>query len=187
MDDPQDEKPPIFESLTDPARAREFARKSKKAKIEERRRIVAANLVAGLNYRDIANALDVSVGTVTSDVKAIMAVWKAAQQQDATDWIALELRRLDAALNAIMPAIQEGHLGAIDRLLAIQARRARYIPNLEQPVKVAPTDPSGTQAYAPSIDPAARAQDALRLAELFGIVRPASGAGDDDAAPDSGG
>jgi len=42
------------------------------AEAEERRRKIAANLLAGLNYRDMAEALNIGIGTISGDVKMIL-------------------------------------------------------------------------------------------------------------------
>jgi len=42
------------------------------AEAEERRKKVAANLLAGLNYRDMAEALNIGIGTISGDVKMIL-------------------------------------------------------------------------------------------------------------------
>ena len=53
---------------------------TKKAEIENRRtEVVAANLLAGLNYRDMASGLDVSLGTIANDVKIILGRWQKEQ------------------------------------------------------------------------------------------------------------
>jgi len=101
-------------------------KKSEEVAREERRRKVAVNLLAGATYREIAEALDCSVGTVANDVKLILGRWKREQVTDTTDYIDLECRRLDLALNAIWPKVRDGNLMAIDRLLSIMNRRAKY-------------------------------------------------------------
>lgn len=62
---------------------------------------------------------------------------------------ALEAARLDAATLAIWPKVQDGHLGAIDRLLRIMERRSRLF-GLDAPTRIAPTDPSGEKEFSGS-------------------------------------
>lgn len=102
-------------------------RGSKKAEIERRRRAVITNLLAGLTYREIADGLGVSLGTVAKDVKAILTRWQREQVQGAGEHVQLELRRLDVGLNAIWGKVRAGDMAAIDRMLRIMDRRARYL------------------------------------------------------------
>lgn len=104
-----------------------MSRKTQQAKIEIRRKKVAANLTAGLNYRDMADALDVSLATVAGDVKAIVKRWQAEQVSSVDQWAQLESHRLDRAINAIWDKVQEGDLGALDRMLKIMERRAKLL------------------------------------------------------------
>ena len=112
-----------------------MSKKAEEARREVRRKSVAANLLAGLNYRQMADALGVSLGTIASDVRIIMGRWQREQVDDTEDYVALELRRLDMALNAIWDDVAEGKYGAIDRLLKIGERRARLL-GLNRPTKV---------------------------------------------------
>jgi hypothetical protein len=102
--------------------------KQQELEIENRRKIVAANLLAGLNYRDMAAQLNVSIGTIASDVKKITTRLKHEQLQDIELVAQTELRRLDAALNAIWTKVTAGDFSAIDKLLRLQDQRAKYLP-----------------------------------------------------------
>ena len=104
-----------------------MSRKTQQAEIEIRRKKVAANLTAGLNYRDMADALDVSLATVAGDVKAIVKRWQDEQVSTIDQWVQLESHRLDRAINAIWDKVQAGDLGALDRMLKIMERRARLL------------------------------------------------------------
>lgn len=92
---------------------------------EMRRARVAANLVAGLNYREIASALGVSVGTVSNDVQALLKQWRSEQIETAAEWSTLNVKRLDRAINAIWAKVAEGDLGAIDRLQKLIEQQGR--------------------------------------------------------------
>lgn len=83
---------------------------------EERRKKVAANLLAGLDYREMAEALGCSTGTVSNDVKIILGRWRAEQVDTADQWMGLQTKRLDRALNAIWGKVEDGDPQAIDRL-----------------------------------------------------------------------
>ena len=119
-----------------------MSRKSSQAQREMRRKQVAANLTGGMNYRDMAEALDVSIGTVANDVKIIMGRWEREQADQFNEWVALEQRRLDRLLNAIWDKALAGELGAIDRVLSIEARRAKLL-GLDAPQKLEHTGKDG--------------------------------------------
>lgn len=84
------------------------------------------------------------------------AAWKMVQREideivrdtrtAAAELRALELARLDSALQAIWSNVEAGHLGAIDRLIRISERRARLL-GLDAPSRIAPTDPTGANEY----------------------------------------
>ena len=94
---------------------------------EERRKKVAANILGGLTYREIAEALNVSLGTVANDVKIILGRWQREQVADAEKYVQIELRRLDRAINAIWNDVQDGKLTAIDRMIKLMERRAKLM------------------------------------------------------------
>lgn len=104
-----------------------MSRKTKQAEIEMRRKAVAANLTAGLTYRDMAEVLDVSLATIAGDVKIIVGRWQREQVANIDDWIQIELHRLDRLLNGLWTTASDGQLDAIDRVLKIMERRARLL------------------------------------------------------------
>jgi hypothetical protein len=106
---------------------------AKKAEIEHRRAKVAANLLAGLNYRDIAEALGVSLGTIAADAKAVLKRWQQEQVQSLEARRTVEERRLDRAVNAIWNAVLQGDLAAVDAFRKLSERRSRLI-GLDAPV-----------------------------------------------------
>ena len=99
----------------------------KQLEIEQRRKTVAENILSGLNYRDIGGALDVSIGTISSDFSVIIGRLQREQTTAAEEIITLEIRRLDRALNAIFAKVVEGDAGAIDLMLKIMNQRAKYL------------------------------------------------------------
>ena len=111
-----------------------MSRKNRRAQIEERRKKVAANLLGGLTYRQMAGALDVSLGTIANDVKIILGRWEREQVQDVSEWVELESRRLERMLNAIWNDAIDGKSSAIDRALRIMERRAKLL-GLDAPSK----------------------------------------------------
>jgi hypothetical protein len=99
----------------------------KQLEIEQRRKTVAENILSGLNYRDIGGALDVSIGTISSDFSVIIGRLQRDQTSVAEQIVALEIRRLDRALNAIFAKVVEGDAGAIELMLKIMNQRAKYL------------------------------------------------------------
>jgi hypothetical protein len=102
------------------------SRKNREAEREMRRKKVAANLLAGMNYREMAAALGVSIGTIANDVKIILGRWQREQVETVDEWVQIEEKRIDRAINAIWNDILDGNLGAIDRLIRLQDQRAKY-------------------------------------------------------------
>jgi len=119
---------------------------SVKIQRENRRLLVAANLLAGATYREIAAAAHVSIGTVSNDVTIILGRWEREQVQDTGKYVKLELRRLDVALNAIWDKVRDGHLGAIDRMIAIMNKRAKLM-GLDKPLELTLTDDEIIRQY----------------------------------------
>lgn len=102
---------------------------AEKLAIEQRREKVSANLLAGMNYREIATALDVSIGTIANDVKVMLNRWQKAQIVETEKVITLNLRRLDVLINTLWPQVQgpKASLFAIDRFLKVLDRQAKYL------------------------------------------------------------
>ena len=105
--------------------------KQRELEIEERRRIVAANVLAGLNYRDMATQLNVSIGTISNDVKMVAKRYREEQISEYADIVQLELRRIDTALNAIWEKVKVGSKGDIELMLMLQNQRAKYLALFE--------------------------------------------------------
>src|SRR5512145_166589 len=112
-----------------------MTRKADAAERELRRRQVAANLLAGLNYREMADALGVSLGTVKNDVAVVMERWQIEQIESVGDYLSLAERRLDRALNAVWDRVLDGDPKAILVMIRIEERRAK-LRGLDQPDKV---------------------------------------------------
>jgi len=111
-----------------------MSRKNKSAAIEDRRKQVAANLLGGLNYREMAEALNVSIGTIASDVKMIMGRWGREQVAEISEWAAIENRRFDRLLNAIWDRAVDGDNNAIDRAIKICESRRKLL-GLDAPAR----------------------------------------------------
>lgn len=98
-----------------------------KLRILDRRNRVAANILAGLTYSDIAAHLGVSVGTVQADADEIRRTWQREQLMAADEYISQELRRLDTAQSSIWQKVLDGDLGAVDRFIKISQRRMKLL------------------------------------------------------------
>lgn len=99
----------------------------KKLQIADRRKRVAANILAGLTYSEIAAHLGVSVGTIQEDANNIRQTWQREQLMAADEYISQELRRLDTAQTAIWQKVLDGDLGAVDRFIKISQRRMKLL------------------------------------------------------------
>jgi len=98
-----------------------------KAHIAQRRNVVAANLLAGATYSEIANVLNVSRGTIASDVKALITAWKEHYVDQASRYVNVQMRRYDVMLNALWSRAREGDLNSIDRVITIMDRQNRLM------------------------------------------------------------
>jgi len=106
--------------------------KKQQMDIEKRRLIVMSNILAGLNYRDIASQLNVSLGTISRDANAVINRLKKEQVLDAQKAILLDLRRIDVLINGIWTDAKNGKLLAVDRVIKLLERRAKMLGYDEQ-------------------------------------------------------
>lgn len=107
---------------------------NKKAELAERRELVAANLLAGVKYRQMAKKFDVSLGTIANDVKQILKAWHTETNRDTEEWATLEAARLDSMLQSIWKEVMDGNTQYMDRALRIMERRARLL-GLDKPIQ----------------------------------------------------
>lgn len=151
----------------------------------ERRLLVLEARKAGYSYQQIADQLGISKGTVCKDLTRVLAEYHARTAEEVERLRALETERLDHMLRGIWPRATSGHLGAIERALKIMERRAKLL-GLDGPIKIAPTDPGGTEPYEPPTDDD---EIARRIAALLDRARArrdraaAGPAGSGDAGP----
>jgi len=126
--------------------------------ITERRAYVFGLRRAGASYEMIAQGARQHFGdrlppsynkrTAYDDVTTELEALRHQLTEDAPLVRAMELDRLDRLLMGIWQRASQGHEGAIDRVLKIMERRARYLP-LEVPQKQALTTPDGEETYDP--------------------------------------
>lgn len=95
--------------------------------IAQRRMLVAANLIAGATYAEIATTLNVSKATVAGDYKAVLKEWKEHYTKKLDQYLYLQLRRYDVMLNTLWEKARSGDIAAIDRSLAIMDRQNKLM------------------------------------------------------------
>lgn len=91
--------------------------------IENRRKAVAANLMAGATYREIAEVLKVSKSTIASDYKAIVAEWRKHYADKFDRFLFMQMRRYDVLINGVWTDARNGDKSAIDRVVALMDRQ----------------------------------------------------------------
>lgn len=137
-----------------------------RAAMAARRRASALDLrIGGASYRSIAQALQVSFRQAYLDVQRALAAETAVSLAKAEHAKTIELQRLDRVVFGLWPAVQQGDPDSVRAYIRAAERRAKIL-GLDAPVKVAPTNPDGTQAYIPPGLEAAheRVDELLRLA-----------------------
>ena len=119
---------------------------SRKIRVAERQAAVLQLRRAGLPFSRIAEQLGISIGYANKLATRALVEYRISAHSDAGDLTALSLARLDGLLLVLWPKATAGNLGAVDRVLAIEQRRARLL-GLEAPTRLAPVDPSGSKEY----------------------------------------
>lgn len=102
--------------------------------IEIRRGKVLDLQIGGKSYRQIAELLGVSLGTVASDMKALVERTKDENDDRAEREKMLSLIRSGKAIGVLMPLVEVGDFDAMDRLDKFEKRRAALL-GLDAPVK----------------------------------------------------
>lgn len=105
---------------------------ARKLTLAEKRDQALSLRLTGATYQNIADVMSVSKSTVKRWIDAAI---DGVDKENAKALIVLENERLNRAQRAIWPAVARGQLGAVDRLLRIQERRAR-LNGLDAPQKV---------------------------------------------------
>lgn len=118
-----------------------------KLETQQRRAKVAALITSRATYRQMADTLGVSLGTIAGDVKLLVKQWAREQSpEDRQKWLTIEVEKLGQMEFALANDCRHGNQGAIDRALRIMERRARLL-GLDAPTKIAPTTPDGMNPY----------------------------------------
>jgi len=105
-----------------------------KAQARDREREALDLRLTGMSYRKIADRLSVDVATAYRRVSAALERVKAEADEKAVEVKAMELDRLDRILEVLEPRVERGDDKAIDRVLAVQQRRAKLL-GLDAPVR----------------------------------------------------
>lgn len=123
----------------DPANRRRAGRPdaAKRLIVEERREHVAALLVSGATYRQMAVALGASKSIIGRDVQVLRARHRERAGQAYDEVVAEEIAKLDALERTWMPRALRSDATAADLLAVVRLleRRARF-RGLDQPAKV---------------------------------------------------
>lgn len=96
--------------------------------IAKRRRSVAVGLIGRVPYRDIAEALEVSLATVAEDAAAVMEEWKEGVVRDLEDYVVAELAALDHDERNLREALAAAYdpdvaVKLYDRIFRLRVRR----------------------------------------------------------------
>ena len=83
--------------------------------------------MAGKGYQAIGDALGITAPGAADAVRRAIAKLEAETAEKAEEVRRLELDRLDAMLEGLWEKAQDGDPQAIDRVLRIQERRAKYL------------------------------------------------------------
>lgn len=100
---------------------------AKKDQLEQRRTAVATMLRAGYKQREIAAELGAGLATINADIKVLRERWRLSQTEDTVAAMLLDLERLDDLIRVLSLAAKRGHLGSIDRVIAIIRERGSII------------------------------------------------------------
>lgn len=117
--------------------------KAYEAKRADRRAKVAKLLRASIPVYRIAEQLGIDARTATADTNFLLDLWAQEQKpEDRHRWRARELAKLDEIEIKVAANARTGHEGAIDRLLRIMERRAKFM-GLDAPTKQEVTGKDG--------------------------------------------
>lgn len=100
---------------------------AKKIKRAERRLEVLELRKAGATYTQISKALDISLATVSKDLRRALQEVEQRELAAAEDLRALDLGRLDALLRGVWPAATSGDVQSVKAAVTILERRARML------------------------------------------------------------
>lgn len=158
MPDKPNDKTPNKLTLVKPKTHRrgQQAVASTQARLNEKRAIDLRQ--AGMDYREIAEALDVSVSVAYEYVERVLAL-TAQNRENAEQVRTLELERLDKMQSRLWSRVLAGDHGADYLILKIMERRASYL-GLNAPQR---TEVTGADGGPIEVSMSARAALAAQL------------------------
>lgn len=80
----------------------------------------------GFSYDEIAEEMEIESELAYKYIQDHLAFLKEMKHKEIEDQLLEDLARLDEGLKAVMPKVRDGQLSAVDRLIKILDRRARY-------------------------------------------------------------
>ncbi len=95
--------------------------------IDQRRRTIAAGLLAGISQAELARTLNVSTATVSLDAAAVKAQWKDEQTATYDELVVRQTARLERILAQPFRLACSGDLKAIAAVLAIHDRLVKIL------------------------------------------------------------
>jgi|SRR5579885_2219835 len=114
------------------------------------RRLRAMELrLEGRTFRSIGAALGISHEQARQDIYEELARLAERTAEQTAIYRQGELEKLDVLEQGSFPAAMSGVPVSVANVLRIMERRAKLL-GLDAPAKVAPTDPSGTEAWQPA-------------------------------------
>lgn len=133
-------------------------------RLAERRSTCIELRRSGIGYERIAELIkerypEVPGFTAASAYRDVRYTLDKLIEEPARELLSEELDRLLAAQNSLWGAVRKGHLGAIDRLLKIMDRRARYL-GLDSPIKQQLVGPDGGPILIGNVEDPASVQAA---------------------------
>lgn len=110
-----------------PRKTRESATSARKVKATDREVTIMQLRIGGARYEQIAERLGIAPSTVGRALKRAMGRWQDQATELAGEMVWLQLERLDRLLVALWKDASSGNVGAIDRVLKIEERRAKLL------------------------------------------------------------
>lgn len=108
-------------------KTKESATSARKVQALKREEQILQLRIGGARYQQIADRLGIVPSTVGRALQRGMARWQDQVADLAGELVWLQLERLDRLLLALWPDASQGNVGAIDRVLKIEERRAKLM------------------------------------------------------------
>lgn len=129
-----------FRGPTEPrAPERSQQRRAGKMKLAERKRQIINWRLQGFSVPEIVELLHAkgepgTKSSVEQHLNTALDTWSGLGERDVERLRTLQLARIDLALSSIMSLVQKGNLKAVDRMVKLEALRAR-LTGTEAPTK----------------------------------------------------